>query len=83
MMNYAFNRIKINRQVVSYIAKEGKKKYSNNNCHNKIIIRKYSQQMPNSDPNNNPFPSWKIIAFLSAVGLYHQYKCIVNDNKSK
>jgi hypothetical protein len=83
MMNYAFNRIKFNRQAVSYIAKEGKKKYSNNNSHNKIIIRKYSQQMPNSDPNNNPFPSWKIIALFSGLGLYHQYKCNVNDNKSK
>lgn len=80
MMNYAFNRIKFNRQVVSYIAKEGKKKYSNNNSHNKIIIRKYSQH---SDPNNNPFPSWKIIAFLSAIGLYHQYKCMVNDGNDK
>jgi len=72
-MNYAFNRIKFNRQVVSCIAKEGMKKYSKNNCknNNKIVARSYSQHY---GPEKDPFPSWKIIAFLSGLALYHQYK---------
>lgn len=67
-MNYAFNRIKFNKQVVSCIAKEGKKKYNN---YNKTTIRTYSH---GQDPEKEPFPSWKIIALFSGIGLYHQYK---------
>ena len=77
-MNYAFNKIKFNRQVVSCIAAQGKKKYSiinkNYNPQNKVIIRSYSQQTPGQDPGKDPFPSWQIIALLSGLGLYHQYK---------
>ena len=68
-MNYAFNRIKFNKQVVSYLAAQGKKKYNTNN--NKMMIRTYSH---NSDPEKDPFPSWKFLAILSGLGLYHQYK---------
>ena len=63
-MNYAFNRIKFNRQVVSCIAKAGKKKY------NYINKRTFSSQ--NASPN--PVPPWKLIVILSGLGLYHQYK---------
>jgi hypothetical protein len=75
-MNYAFNKIKFNRQVVSYLAAQGKKKYTinQNKNHNKIITRNYSQQIPNKDPDKDPFPSWTVIAILSGLGLYHQYK---------
>lgn len=65
-MNYAFNRIKFNRQVVSCIAKYGKKKYVNN--HNKNIIRRYSNEVPENQP------SWKLLAFVCGLGLYHHYK---------
>jgi hypothetical protein len=34
------------------------------------INRYYSQQTP---PEKDPFPSWKFIAFISGIGLYHQY----------
>ena len=71
-MNYAFNRIKFNKQVVSYLAAQGKKKYNTNKNYNKIITRNYSQQMP--EPEKDPFPSWKLIAILSGLGLYHQYR---------
>jgi hypothetical protein len=72
-MNYAFNRIKFNKQVVSYLASQGKKKYkiNHNKNHNKVITRNYSH---NQDPNKNPFPSWKLIAILGGIGIYHQYK---------
>ena len=70
-MNYAFNRIKFNKQVVSYLAAQGKKKYNTNKNHNKMMIRTYSH---NSDPEKDPFPSWKFLAILSGLGLYHQYK---------
>ena len=69
-MNYAFNRIKFNKQVVSYLAAQGKKKYKIN--HNKVITRNYSSY--NQEPNKNPFPSWKLIAILGGIGIYHQYK---------
>lgn len=75
-MNYTFNKIKFNRQVVSCLAAQGNKKYNTNKNHNKIITRNYSQ---NPDPEKNPFPSWKLIAFLSGLGLYHQYK--TRDNR--
>jgi hypothetical protein len=75
-MNYAFNKIKFNRQVVSYLAAQGKKKYTinHNKNHNKNITRNYSQQIPNKDPDKDPFPSWTVIGILSGLGLYHQYK---------
>jgi hypothetical protein len=64
-MNYAFNRIKFNRQVVSCIAKAGKKKY------NYINKRTFVSQNTGSNPNNNPIP---LIAILTVLGLYHQYQ---------
>ena len=67
-MNYAFNKIKFNRQVVNFIGKEGKKKYSKN---------RYFSQQP-SGPEKDPFPSWKFIAFITGIGIYHQY---VNEIK--
>jgi hypothetical protein len=74
-MNYTFNRIKFNKQVVSYLAAQGKKKYNTNKNHNKIIIRNYSH---NPDPEKDPFPSWKFLAILGGLGLYHQYKSRTN-----
>jgi hypothetical protein len=70
MMNYAFNKIKINRRVANFIGKEGKKKY--NNTKNRYFSLK------TSGPEKDPFPSWKFIAFISGIGLYHQY---VNEIK--
>ena len=72
-MNYAFNKIKFNKQVVSCLAAQGKKKYNTNKNHNKIITRNYSH-----NPEKDPFPSWKIIAFLSGLGFYHQYRTRTN-----
>jgi hypothetical protein len=69
-MNYAFNKIKFNRQVINFIGKEGKKQY------NKTKNRYFSQQT--SGPEKDPFPSWKFIAFITSIGLYHQY---VNEIK--
>ena len=74
-MNYAFNKIKFNRQVVSYLAAQGKKKYNTNKNHNKIIIRTYSH---NPEPEKDPFPSWKLLAILSGLGFYHQYRTRVS-----
>jgi hypothetical protein len=74
-MNYAFNKIKFNRQVVSYLAAQGKKKYNTNKNHNKIIIRNYSH---NPDPEKDPFPSWKLLVILSGLGIYHQYRSRVS-----
>lgn len=66
-MNYAYNKIKFNRCFIW-------KKYFINKNYNKAISRPYSQQIPpNQDPNKNPFPSWKLIAIISGLGLYHQY----------
>jgi hypothetical protein len=72
-MNYAFNRIKFNKQVVSCLAAQGKKKYNTNKNYNynKTVTRSFSYS---PDPEKNPFPSWKLIAILSGIGLYHQYK---------
>jgi hypothetical protein len=64
-MYYAFNKIKFNRKIANFIGKEGKKRVSKNH------IRSFSHQMPG--PDKDPFPSWKFIAFISGVGLYHQY----------
>lgn len=72
-MNYAFNRIKFNKQVVRCLAKEYKKRHSIINNNNKaIIVRSYSSHQ--QDPQKNPFPSWQVITILSVLGLYHQYK---------
>ena len=57
-MNFAVNKIKF------YISKSNKSNKSS------IINRYYSQQTP---PEKDPFPSWKFIAFISGIGLYHQY----------
>ena len=72
-MNFAINKIRYNKSAIRFLAKEGKQKYN-------VITSKRpftSQSTPsgtNPDPNNNPFPSWKIIAILSGLGMYHQYK---------
>lgn len=66
-MNYAFNRIKFNRQVVSCIAKAGKKKY--NYINKRTFVSQNTGSNPN--PNNNPIP---LIAILTVLGLYHQYQ---------
>lgn len=64
-MNFAFNRIKFNRQVAHFIGKEGKKKIFHQ--------RSLSFVNLNQKPEKDPFPSWKFIAFISSIGLYHQY----------
>jgi hypothetical protein len=80
-MNYVFNKIKFNKQIIRFVGKDGKKKLSINKkqINNKIIVRHYSQSSssnsnsdPNSDPNSGPDP-WKVFCFLGAWGLYHQY----------
>jgi len=82
-MNYAFNKIKFNKQIVRFVGKEGKKKLSINN---KIIVRHYSQSSSGSDPEPDPEPNsgpdpWKTLCFLAAWGLYHQY-LNKKDNKT-
>lgn len=85
-MNYIFNKIKFNKQIIRFVGKDGKKKLSINQkqIKNKIIIRHYSQSTsgpntdPNSDPNSGPDP-WKTLCFLGAWGLYHQYLNTTNN----
>ena len=76
-MNYVFNKIKFNRQVVSCLAAQGKKKYTiinHNKNYKKVVVRNYSQSSsnPDPDPNRGPDP-WKTLCFLGIWGLYHQY----------
>lgn len=73
-MNFAINKIRYNKSAIHFLAKEGKKKYN-------VITNKRpftSQSIPsgpNSNPNNNnQFPSWKLIAILSGLGIYHHYQ---------
>ena len=66
-MNFAINKIRYNKSAIHFLAKEGKKKYNN------ISKRPFSSHNY-AEPNNNPFPSWKLIAILSGLGMYHQYK---------
>ena len=61
-MNFAINKIRYNKSAIHFLAKEGKKKYNQ---------RHFSFQSANPEPNNNPFPSWIIIAILSGLGMYH------------
>jgi len=79
-MNYVFNKIKFNKQIIGFVGKEGKKKLAINKkqINNKIIVRHYSQSSsgPNSGPNPNPGPGpdpWKPFCFLGLCALYHQY----------
>lgn len=65
-MNFAINKIRYNKSAIHFFAKEGKKKYNN------INKRQFSSH--NAEPDNNPFPSWKLIAILSGLGIYHHYK---------
>jgi hypothetical protein len=67
-MNYVLNKIKFNRPVTRFFAKESKKKYN----FQKNVVR-YHSNSPGKMPNNNPFPTWKILTFLCGLGLYHQY----------
>jgi hypothetical protein len=71
-MNFAVNKIRYNKSAIHFLAKEGKKKY------NHINKRQFSFQSanpgPNPEQNNDPFPSWKLIAILSGLGLYHHYQ---------
>lgn len=62
-MNFAVNKIRYNKSAIHFLAKEGKKKYNQ---------RPFSSE--GADPNPNQFPSWKIIAILSGLGLYHHYQ---------
>lgn len=68
-MNFAVNKIRYNKSAIHFLSKEGKKKYN-------VITNKrpFSSEGADPDPNNNQFPSWKLIAILSGLGLYHQYK---------
>ena len=77
-MNYVFNKIKFNKQIIRFVGKEGNKKLSINKkqINNKIIVRHYSQSSsgPKSDPDPNPGPDpWKTCCFLGLCALYHQY----------
>lgn len=49
-----------------------------NYIHKQIVktscVRLFSSSPPPPSPNNNPFPSWKLIAALSTFGFYHHYK---------
>lgn len=63
-MNFAVNKIRYNKSAIHFLAKQGKKKYNQ---------RQFSSS--NADPNpNNQFPSWKLIAILSGLGMYHQFQ---------
>lgn len=64
-MNFAVNKIRYNKSAIHFLAKQGKKKYNQ---------RSFSTQGANPEPDNNPFPTWKLIAILSGLGLYHQYQ---------
>lgn len=80
-MHYIFNKIRFNKQLAHLIAKENKKKYNSyyaraNNT-NKFVSRSFSTSQ---QPNNNPFPSWQIIALFTSLGLYHQYLIYDDDH---
>jgi hypothetical protein len=64
-MNFAVNKIRYNKSVIHFLAKQGKKKYTK---------RFFGSESADPNPNNNPFPSWKLIAILSGLGIYHQYQ---------
>lgn len=64
-MNFAVNKIRYNKLAIHFLSKEGVKKYN---------VNKRFFTSESADPNNNQFPSWKLIAILSGLGLYHQYK---------
>jgi hypothetical protein len=64
-MNFAVNKIRYNKSVIHFLSKEGVKKYNQ---------RPFSSESADPNPNNNQFPSWKLIAILSGLGLYHHYK---------
>lgn len=64
-MNFVVNKIRYNKSAIHFLAKQGKKKYNQ---------RSFSTENMNPEPDNNPFPSWKLIAILSGLGLYHQYQ---------
>jgi hypothetical protein len=73
-MNYVFNKIKFNKQIIGFVGKEGKKKLAINKkqINNKIIVRHYSQSSSGPNPNPGPDP-WKTFCFLGLCALYHQY----------
>ncbi len=70
--------IKYNANINKFKANDNKKKlvilnkYNYNN-YNKIVTRSYSQQYKNnnSDPKD---PMWKIVMFLTGIGILSQYK---------
>ena len=68
-MNFAINKIRYNKSVIHFLAKEGKKKYNK-----RPFTSQSTSSGPNPKPDNNPFPSWKLIAVLSGLGIYHHYK---------
>ena len=68
-MNFAVNKIRYNKSVIHFLTKEGKKKYNIT-----VSKRSFSSESADPNPNGNQFPSWKLIAILSGLGVYHQYK---------
>lgn len=72
-MNFAINKIRYNKSAIHFLAKEGKKKY-NVITYKRQFTSQNTPSGPNPNPDNNPFPSWKLIAVLSGLGIYHHYK---------
>jgi hypothetical protein len=66
-MNFAVNKIRYNKSAIHFLSKQSKEKYN-------VITNKRPFSSEGADPNNNQFPSWKLIAILSGLGLYHHYK---------
>lgn len=64
-MNFAVNKIRYNKSAIHFLARKSKQKYNQ---------RQFSSEGADPNPNPNQFPSWKIIAILSGLGLYHQYQ---------
>jgi hypothetical protein len=61
------NKIRYNKSAIHFLAKQGVKKYN-------VITNKRPFSSESADPDPNQFPSWKLIAILSGLGLYHQYQ---------
>ena len=64
-MNFAVNKIRYNKSVIHFLAKQSKQKYTK---------RFFGSESADPNPNGNQFPSWKLIAILSGLGMYHQYQ---------
>jgi len=66
-MNFTVNKIRYNKSAIHFLSKQGVKKYN-------VITNKRFFSSEDAEPDNNPFPSWKLIAILSGLGMYHHYK---------